>query len=184
MGSRSRLMLGLVDVLLHFGFLERTTWIWSLCLIRDGSDSATLLLWFKLLLNTFLGETSLNGFVWSVAISAPSTGKQPISCLVLWKLRFGAIMRRNSIHYFQRNFDWRFQWMIPYQFICSVILWVQSWGNLRLLLRLVKIVLEFGLSGHAARDCRLGWLRMDLMVRWCNNTAILLLRLSVRVGYV
>ena len=41
-------------------------------MISDGSDGATLLLW--LLLKTFLGETSvLDGFVSSVAISAPSS---------------------------------------------------------------------------------------------------------------
>ncbi len=32
-------------------------------------------------------------------------------------------------------------------------------SRLRLLLRLVKIVLEFGLSGHAAEDYRLGGFR-------------------------
>ena len=35
-------------------------------------------------------------------------------------------------------------------------------SRLRLLLRLVKVVqlvLEFGLSGHAADDCLLGWFR-------------------------
>jgi hypothetical protein len=30
---------------------------------------------------------------------------------------------------------------------------------LRLWLRLVKVVLEFGLSGHAAEDGRLGWFK-------------------------
>ena len=55
-------MLGLMDVLLRSGFSGRTTSIWLLGLISDGSDGATLLL--RLLLNTFLGETSmLNGFV-------------------------------------------------------------------------------------------------------------------------
>jgi hypothetical protein len=32
-------------------------------------------------------------------------------------------------------------------------------SQLRLLLRLVKVVLEFGLLGHAAEDCRFGWSR-------------------------
>ncbi len=32
-------------------------------------------------------------------------------------------------------------------------------SRLRLVLRLVKVLLEFGLSGHAAGDCRLGWFR-------------------------
>ena len=57
---------------LRFGFSGRTTWIWQLDLISDGSDGSTLLLW--LLLNNFLEETSvLNGFVRSVAISEPSS---------------------------------------------------------------------------------------------------------------
>ena len=56
------MMLRLMDVLLRFGFSGRTTWIWPLGLISDGSDGAILLLW--LLLNNFLGETTvLNGFV-------------------------------------------------------------------------------------------------------------------------
>ena len=62
LGSRLRLMLGLMDVLLRFGFSGRATGILPLGLISDGSDGATLLLW--LLLNTFLRETSvLNWFV-------------------------------------------------------------------------------------------------------------------------
>ena len=53
---------GIMDLLLRFGFSGRTTRIWPLGLISDGSDGATLLLW--LLLKTFLGETSvLDGFV-------------------------------------------------------------------------------------------------------------------------
>ena len=44
-------------------------------------------------------------------------------------------------------------------------------SRLRLLLRLVKVLLEYGLSGHAARDCRLGWFRDG------SDGAILLLRL-------
>ena len=51
-------------------------------------------------------------------------------------------------------------------------------SRLRLLLRLVKVLLEFGLSGHAARDCRLGWCRDG------SDGAILLLRFLLRVGYV
>ena len=39
----------------------------------------------------------------------------------------------------------------------SIYLFCHSLGSrLRLLLRLVKVLLEFGLSGHAAGDCRLG----------------------------
>ena len=42
------------------------------------------------------------------------------------------------------------------------------------------MLLEYGLSGHAARDCRLGpgWFRDG------SDGAILLLRLLLRVGYV
>ena len=42
----------------------------------------------------------------------------------------------------------------------SINLFCHSLGSLlRLLLGLVKVLLEFGISGHAARDCRLGWCR-------------------------
>ena len=61
----------------------------------------------------------------------------------------------------------------------SINLFCHSLGSwLRLLLRLVKVLLEFGLSGHAARDCRLGWCRDG------SDDAILLLRLLLRVCYV
>ena len=61
----------------------------------------------------------------------------------------------------------------------SINLICHSLGSLlRLLLRLVKVLLEFGLSGHAARDCRLGWCRDG------SDGAILLLRLLLRVGFV
>ena len=61
----------------------------------------------------------------------------------------------------------------------SINLLCHSLGSqLRLLLRLVKVLLEFCLSGHAARDCRLGWCRDG------SDGAILLLRLLLRVGYV
>jgi hypothetical protein len=46
------------------------------------------------------------------------------------------------------------------------------------MLRLVKVLLEYGLSGHAARDCWLVWFRDR------SDGAILLLRLLLRVGYV
>ena len=42
----------------------------------------------------------------------------------------------------------------------------------------MKVLLEYGLSGHAARDCRLGWFRDG------SDGDILLLRLLLRVGYV
>ena len=50
------------------------------------------------------------------------------------------------------------------------------------MLRLVKVLLEYGLSGHAARDCRLGpgWFRDGSDA----SGSILLLRLLLRVGYV
>ena len=61
----------------------------------------------------------------------------------------------------------------------SINLFCHSFGSrLRLLLRLVKVLLEFCLSGHAARDCRLGWCRDG------SDGGILLLRLLLRVCYV
>ncbi len=56
-------------------------------------------------------------------------------------------------------------------------------SRLRLVLRLVKVLLEYGLLGHAgfcdaARNCRLGWFRDG------SDSAILLLRLLLWVGYV
>jgi hypothetical protein len=51
-------------------------------------------------------------------------------------------------------------------------------SQLGLLLRLVKVLLEYGLSGHAARDCRLCWFRDK------SDGAILHLWLLLRVGYV
>jgi hypothetical protein len=54
----------------------------------------------------------------------------------------------------------------------SIRLFCHSLGSrLRLLLRLLKVLLEYGLSGHAAGDCRLGWSRDG------SDGAILLLRL-------
>ena len=50
-------------------------------------------------------------------------------------------------------------------------------SQLRLLLRLVKVLLEYGLAGHAAGDCRLGWFRDG------SDGAVLFLRLLLRVGY-
>ena len=50
--------------------------------------------------------------------------------------------------------------------------------RLRLLLRLVKVLLEFGLTGHVASDCQLGWCREG------SDGALFLLRLLLRVGYV
>ena len=166
LGSRLRLMLRLMDVLLRFGFSGRTTWIWPLGLISDGSDGATLLLW--LLLNNFLGETSvLNGFVWSVAISAPS------SLFLALRVEGSDSAQLNSL------FSAKFWLRIPMFDEISIHLFCHSLGSrLRLLLRLVKVLLEFGLSRHSARDCRLGWFRDG------SDCAIPLLRLLVKVGYV
>ena len=61
----------------------------------------------------------------------------------------------------------------------SIYLFCHSLGSqLRLLLRLVKVLLEYGLSGQPAWDCRLGWFRDG------SDGAILLLRLLLRTGYV
>ncbi len=42
----------------------------------------------------------------------------------------------------------------------------------------MKVLLEYGLSDHAARTCRLGWFSDG------SDGAILLLRLLLRFGYV
>ncbi len=61
----------------------------------------------------------------------------------------------------------------------SIHLFCHSLGSrLRLLLRLVKVLLEYGLTGHAARTCRLGWFRDG------SGGAILRLRLLLRVDNV
>ncbi len=63
--------------------------------------------------------------------------------------------------------------------VISILLFCHSLGSwLRLLLRLVKVLVGYGLSGHAARHCRLGWFRDG------SDGAILLLRLLLRDGYV
>ena len=60
----------------------------------------------------------------------------------------------------------------------SINLFCHSLGSqLRLLLRLVKVLLVFGFSGHAARDCQLGWCRDR------SDGAMLLLRLLLSVCY-
>ena len=84
-------------------------------------------------------------------------------------------IRRNSIHYYSAKFWFR----IPMGDEISIHLFCHSLGSrLRLLLRLVKVLLEFGHSGHAAGDCRLGWFRDG------SDGAILLLRLLPRTGCV
>jgi hypothetical protein len=51
-------------------------------------------------------------------------------------------------------------------------------SRLRRLLRLVKVLLEYGLSGQAAWDCWLGWFRDG------SHCAVLLLQILLRGGYV
>jgi hypothetical protein len=61
----------------------------------------------------------------------------------------------------------------------SIHLFCHSLGSrLRLFLSLVDVLLEYGISGHAARDCRFGWYRVE------SESAILLMRLHLRVGCV
>ena len=61
----------------------------------------------------------------------------------------------------------------------SIHLFCHSLGSrLGLVLRLVKALPEYDFSGHAARDCRLGWFRDG------SSGAILLLQLLLRIGYV
>ena len=85
-GSMLRLMLGLMDALLRFGFSERTTWIWRLGLNSDGSD----------------GEHFFIGCSWWLSrrivsvecfrlISCNIRTRQPISRFAFWKFRFGAM---------------------------------------------------------------------------------------------
>ncbi len=160
-------MLELMDVLLRlpFGSSRRTTWIWQLCLIRDGSDGNLLL---RLLVKTFLGETSvLNGFVWSVVISAPS------SLSLVSRLENSDSARINSL--FSAKWDWGFQWTMRYQFICYVILWVHGWGCCWCCWKICSSM-SFGTSWHEA--ARFGWFRDG------SNGAILLLRLLLRLRYV
>ncbi len=42
----------------------------------------------------------------------------------------------------------------------------------------MKVLLEYGLSGHAAGDCRLGWFRGRF------DGAVLVLRLFMKAGYI
>ncbi len=81
---------------LRFGFLGHATSFWLLGLISDGSDGAALLLW--LLLKTFLGQTSvLNVFVWSIAISAPSSPFL-VSCIESSNsVQFNSLFSRNDL---------------------------------------------------------------------------------------
>ena len=68
---------------------------------------------------------------------------------------------------------------IPIDDEIAVYVFCHSLGSrLGLLLGLVKVVLEYGLSDHAARTCRLGWFSDG------SDGAILPLRLLLRFGYV
>jgi hypothetical protein len=61
----------------------------------------------------------------------------------------------------------------------SILLFCHSSDSrLRLLLRLMKVLLEFGLAEHTARDCWRGWFRDG------SDCAILLLLFHLRVGYI
>jgi hypothetical protein len=61
----------------------------------------------------------------------------------------------------------------------SILVFFHSLGSmLRLLLRLVNVLLEYGLSGHTDKNCRLCWFRDG------SDGAILLLRLLLTVEYI
>ena len=85
---------------------------------------------------------------------------------VLKPFRFGA---------FQFIFSAKFGLRIPTEDLTLILLF---WFKVELTLRLMKVVLGFGLSGHAAWDCLLGWFRDG------SDGAILLLWLLPGVGYV
>ncbi len=161
--------------LLRFGFSGRTTWIWPLGLITDGSDGATLL--SVLLLKTFLGETSVfNDIVWSVARSKPSS----YFLVPSWKFRFSAIQFI--------IFPAKFWLRIPMGDEISIYLFCLSLGSwLRLLTACCWGWWKF-CSSMAFRDtllgtvgqCRLGWLRDGSV--GAIEVGILLLRLLLRAG--
>ncbi len=76
--------------------------------------------------------------------------KQPISRFAFWKFRFGAIQFTIFQQRLIEDSNGR----------CNIHPIVLHSLDSRLrLLRLMKILLEFGLSGYAARECRLGWFR-------------------------
>ena len=62
---------------------------------------------------------------------------------------------------------------IPIHLFCHSLV-----SLLGLVLQLVDVLLEYGLSGHAARHRRIGWFSDG------SDGAILLLQLLLRVGYV
>jgi hypothetical protein len=152
LGSRMRLMLGLMDVLLRFGISGRTTGIWPLGLISNGSDVATLLLW--LLLKTFLGETSvLNRFDLSITTSAL---RSPF--LVS---RFDSSDSAQSNSLFSAMFWSR---ILMYDDI-SILLFCHSSGSwLRLLLGLVTFCSSLAFQDTLLEIVGLAGLGTDLMV--------------------
>ena len=107
LGSMLRLMLGLMDVLLHFGFSGHTTWIWQ----HDGSCSSSVVASEDFSLrNLSVG--------WFCLICCNISTKQPISGSAVRKFRFGAI----QFIIFRRSFDWGFQWAMRYQlFVLSFV---------------------------------------------------------------
>ncbi len=112
----------------------------------DGSDGATLRLLLWLLLKNFLGETSLLNGLFDLLQDQQQAAYFSFRVLEIQ-------IRRNSIHSFSAKFWLR----IPIGDEVSIHLFCHSLGTrLRRLLRLVRVPHEFGLSGHAAGDCRLG----------------------------
>ena len=142
------------DALLEFG---RLVWIVMDLMVNTSSVAAS---------DDFLVELSvLNVFVWSVAISAPG------SLFLVSRFENSDSARYISL------FSAKFWLRIPMDDEISIQLFCHSLDSwLRLLLRSVKVLLEFGLSGHAARDCRLGWFRDG------SDGAILLLRVFWGLG--
>ena len=142
--------------ILEFG---RLVWIVMDLMVNTSSVTAS---------DDFLGELSvLNVFDWSVAISAPGS--------LFLVSRFENSDSARYISLFSAKFWLRIpmddEILVSIQLFCHSL---DSW--LGLLLRSVKVLLEFCLSGHAARDCLLGWFRDG------SDCAILLLRVFWGLG--
>jgi hypothetical protein len=121
LGSRLRLMLELMDVLL-------------LLASRNPLHEFSCLIWLVMdlmVLFFFCGcfwcfvETSEKRQSWMGLFDLVQFQHQAAYCSFR---DLKVQIRRDSIHYYQQSFDWRFQWTIRYQFICSVILWIHCWG--------------------------------------------------------
>ena len=98
-------------------------------------------------------NVSVNGFVWSVAISTPS------SLFLVSGFENSDLARFNSL------FSAKFWLRIPIDDEILIRLFCHSLGSrLRLLLRLVKVVLEYGFRDTLLGTIRLAGLGMDLMV--------------------